>query len=197
MRTSPALFQHAAKAAAKKVHLLQYRQLHAPKAVRSLAVRHRPRAPFSSPVIAVVDTRFFTSSAAFNKKKDKHGRKGDESSGGDSKSSPANTDASSSSDPFDLTQLHKGIGDALARFKDDLHKLRSGGRLNPEAIENLRVHVTKGSNETVKLGELAQVVPKGGRAVTIIVGEEDVSCSDCFFLSFFFPFSFCDLIPLQ
>lgn len=111
-------------------------------------------------------TRLFTSSAPLSKKKDKGGKRSNDI---------VTTDTSPPSDPFDLTQLHNGIADALARFKDDLSKLRSGGRLNPEVIENLRVHLVKGSKETVKLGELAQVVPKGGRSVAIIVGEEDVS----------------------
>jgi ribosome recycling factor len=55
-----------------------------------------------------------------------------------------------------------------------LQKLRTGGRLNPETIEQLRVNLVKGKNETVRLSEVAQVVPKGGRSVAIIVGEEDV-----------------------
>lgn len=121
--------------------------------------------PYSLVIVANA-TRLFTSSAPLSKKKDKSGKRSNDID---------KTDTSPSSDPFDLTQLHNGITDALARFKDDLSKLRSGGRLNPEVIENVRVHLVKGSKETVKLGELAQVVPKGGRSVAIIVGEEDVS----------------------
>jgi len=40
-------------------------------------------------------------------------------------------------------------------------------------IENLRVHL-KGGKESVRLGDLAQVIPKGGRMLTIMVGEEDL-----------------------
>ncbi|QKX54000.1 uncharacterized protein TRUGW13939_01082 [Talaromyces rugulosus] len=120
----------------------------------------------------------FSSSASLSKKKDKNKQKNDEAAAEpDAKNSGgAGSDSSSAvaPDPFDLTQLHDGISDALARLKDDLQKLRSGGRLNPEVIENLRVSVDKNSNETVKLGELAQVVPKGGRSVAIIVGDEEL-----------------------
>ncbi|GES56932.1 putative Hsp70 chaperone [Aspergillus terreus] len=78
-----------------------------------------------------------------------------------------------SDDPFDFSQLHDGIATAVSRLKDDLSKLRAGGRFSTESIESLRVHLTKGSKETVRLGDLAQVVPKGGRMVTILASEED------------------------
>jgi hypothetical protein len=83
--------------------------------------------------------------------------------------------AAAAADPLDLSLLHDGIAEALQRLKDDLSKLRAGGRLNPDVIENLRVHL-KGGKESVRLGDLAQVIPKGGRMLTIMVGEEDVSC---------------------
>ncbi|KAL4802859.1 ribosome recycling factor-domain-containing protein [Aspergillus unguis] len=75
-------------------------------------------------------------------------------------------------DPLDITQLEQGIADAVSRLKDELSKLRMGGRLSPETIEGLRVQLNKGTKETEKLGELAQVVPKGGRMVTVLVSEE-------------------------
>ncbi|KAL5365750.1 Hsp70 protein-domain-containing protein [Aspergillus floccosus] len=78
-----------------------------------------------------------------------------------------------SDDPFDFSQLQDGIATAVSRLKDDLSKLRAGGRFSTESIENLRVHLNKGSKETVRLGDLAQVVPKGGRMVTILASEED------------------------
>jgi hypothetical protein len=116
----------------------------------------------------------FTTSASLSKKKDKNKRNDD----ADSSPAAATTGgAGGAADPFDFTQLQTGISDALTRLREDLQKLRSGGggRLNPEVIEQLRVNLVKGSNETVRLSEVAQVVPKGGRAVAIIVGEEDAS----------------------
>jgi hypothetical protein len=115
--------------------------------------------------------RPFTTSVPLSKKKEKSGKRSNDA---DVASTVSKTNTPPG-DPFDLSQLHIGIADALTRFKDDLSKLRSGGRLNPEVIENLRLHLVKGSKETAKLGELAQVVPKGGRTIAIIVGEEDVS----------------------
>ncbi|GAB1198232.1 hypothetical protein APSETT444_007545 [Aspergillus pseudonomiae] len=84
-----------------------------------------------------------------------------------------------SDDPYDLAQLHHGIAAAVCRLKDELSKLRLGGRLNTDAIENLRVQLSKGSKETLKLGDLAQVVPKGGRMhikpITSAVVSSDLS----------------------
>ena len=60
-------------------------------------------------------------------------------------------------------------------MKSELAKIKAGGR-NPESIENVRVKLNKekGSKETVKLGDLASVVPRG-RNVGVLVGEKDVS----------------------
>ncbi|KAL2005007.1 hypothetical protein VTN00DRAFT_2857 [Thermoascus crustaceus] len=112
--------------------------------------------------------RYFTNSASLNKKKDK-GKKGPDT---DITSKSSKLDPVSN-DPLDLSELHNGIADAISRLKDDLSKLRAGGRFNPDAIENLQVQLSKGNKETVKLGELAQVIPKGGRMVSVLVGEED------------------------
>lgn len=78
-------------------------------------------------------------------------------------------------DPFDFSILQSGIEKSLERLKNDLSKLRTGGRFNPEALENLRVHLTKESKATERLGDLAQVLPKGGRSLMVLVGEKDVS----------------------
>lgn len=106
---------------------------------------------------------FSTSPALQKKKKEKTSTEAASASG-----------SNNAPDPFDFTSLHDGIGRAISRFKEDLQKLRAGGRFNPEVLTNLRVQVSKNSNDKVKLGDVAQVVPKGGRAVTVIVGEEDV-----------------------
>ncbi|KAL4927937.1 ribosome-recycling factor [Aspergillus undulatus] len=106
--------------------------------------------------------RTFSSSSILNKSK-----KRDETS--QVKNAPANV---ASEDPLDLAQLDHGIATAISRLKDELSKLRMGGRLSTETIESLRVQLSKGSKETVKLGELAQVVPKGGRMVSVLVSED-------------------------
>lgn len=78
-------------------------------------------------------------------------------------------------DPHDFSQLHDGIAAALSRLRDELSKMRVGGRFNTVSIENLRVQLSKSSKESIKLGDLAQVVPKGGRMVTILASDEEVS----------------------
>ncbi|KAK2749810.1 hypothetical protein FQN55_003046 [Onygenales sp. PD_40] len=116
--------------------------------------------------------RPFSTSPTLSKKKDKYAKESKK----DSKSSSPSGSSSSSAepdDPFDFSQLQTGISDAVARLKDDISKLRAGGRFNPEAIESLRIPLKKGAKETAKLGELAQVIPKGGRMVTVLVGEEE------------------------
>lgn len=76
-------------------------------------------------------------------------------------------------DPFDFTTLQSEIDTGIENLKNDLSKLRAGGRFNPEVLETIRVQPDKGSNETAKLNDLAQVIPKG-RTVQILVGEKDV-----------------------
>ncbi|EME79326.1 uncharacterized protein MYCFIDRAFT_190278 [Pseudocercospora fijiensis CIRAD86] len=75
-------------------------------------------------------------------------------------------------DPYDFSTLEADIASTLERLKNDLSKLRAGGRFNPEVVENLRVQPDKANNQTVKLSDVAQVIPKG-RIVQILVGEQD------------------------
>jgi ribosome recycling factor len=79
-------------------------------------------------------------------------------------------------DPYDFTTLEEGILKALDKLKNDLSKLRTGGRFNPEVLENLRVHLIKDNKSSERLGDLAQVLPKGGRNLMILVGEKEVIC---------------------
>jgi ribosome recycling factor len=78
-------------------------------------------------------------------------------------------------DPYDFSTLEDGISKVLDKLKNDLSKLRTGGRFNPEVLENLRVHLSKDNKATERLGDLAQVLPKGGRSLMILVGEKEVS----------------------
>ncbi|KAF2460410.1 ribosome recycling factor-domain-containing protein [Lineolata rhizophorae] len=72
---------------------------------------------------------------------------------------------------YDLSNMESGILHALERLTHNLAQLRSGGRFNPEHIENMKVALTKGAKERIKIKELAQVVPKG-RTVLVVVGEQ-------------------------
>lgn len=77
-------------------------------------------------------------------------------------------------DPFDFSELSEAIQKAHTVLKDGLSKLRAGGRFNPEVVENLRVSLEKGTKETVRLGDLAQCVPRG-RVLNVMAGEKQVS----------------------
>ena len=78
-------------------------------------------------------------------------------------------------DPYDFSTLEAGIEKALTRLQDDLSKLRTGGRFNPELLVGVRVQLKKDNKQSVRLGDLAQVVPKGGKSIVVLVGEADVS----------------------
>jgi len=146
----------------------------------------RPQRLFPLYNLAVPSGRqAFSNSPPLCKKKDKS-KKSTPAAG--SEVTKSSNDAEASDDPLALSQLQDDIAAAVFRLKDDLSKLRAGGRLNTEAIESLRVQLSKGSKDTVKLGELAQVVPKGGRMVTILAAEEDVSRGSL--LPIFFPLKY-------
>lgn len=127
----------------------------------------------STPVSPLSHQRTFANSPTLYKKKDKGSKK---ASGSDSspQASPA-TGSSEGPDPFDLSHLETGISTAVSRLKDDLSKLRAGGRFNTATLEGLKVQLSKDIADSFKLGDLAQVVPKGGRMVTILAAEEEVS----------------------
>lgn len=77
-------------------------------------------------------------------------------------------------DPLDFSAFEAAIGRILDSLKVELAKLRQTGR-SPEVIEGLRVKLVKGSKDSVALGEIAQVIPRG-RVLLVAVGEKDV-CS--------------------
>ncbi|KAF7871471.1 hypothetical protein EAF04_003578 [Stromatinia cepivora] len=103
------------------------------------------------------------------KKKDKNNK----SSSSDSSENSSSSSAAEENDPFDFSTLQAGIDKSLEKLKNDLGKLRTGGRFNPEVLEGLRVKLGKDAKESFRLGDLAQVLPKGGRSVVVLVGEKD------------------------
>lgn len=107
--------------------------------------------------------RQFSHTPLLQKKKTRADREAEEES---TTSSPAD-------DPFDFTQLSTSLEKALQKLSVDLSKLRTGGRFNPETLESLRVHLVKDSKKSERLSDLAQVLPKGGRSLSILVGEKD------------------------
>jgi len=109
--------------------------------------------------------RSFTTSASLSKKGNKAARAEQQPT--------AASGSADANDPFDFTTFQSEIDTGIENLKNDLSKLRAGGRFNPEVLETIRVQPDKGSNETAKLNDLAQFVPKG-RTVQILVGEKDV-----------------------
>jgi ribosome recycling factor len=79
-------------------------------------------------------------------------------------------------DPFDMTALETSISETTTKLKDDLASLRTGGRLSPTAIEAIRVTI-KGRNgspdSSANLGDIAQVIKRGGRMLVVQVLDPD------------------------
>ena len=122
--------------------------------------------PFQRPPPSHTSTRTLTTSPALLK----HGGKQESK-----RNVTLATERTKDVDPFDFSELESGIQKALERLKDELGKLRAGGRFNPEVVEALRVELRNGeAKETVRLRDLAQVLPRGGRTVVVLVGEGEV-----------------------
>nr|POF19930.1 ribosome-recycling factor [Quercus suber] len=100
-----------------------------------------------------------------------HLKKGAKAARDEKKATSSDSDAGGE-DPFDFSALETDINTTIERLKDELSKLRAGGRFNPEVLESLRVQPEKSSNKTVRLDDVAQVIPKG-RVVQIVVGEKE------------------------
>ena len=122
---------------------------------------------FQSSIWKPVPLRPFTSSPSLSRKKKKEIAEEEED--------PANAIPPEEvvNEALDFTELEAGYAKNIERLKDELSKLRPGGRLDTEVIEHLRVSL-KGASGTTRLGDLATVVPKGGRAISVIVAEEEV-----------------------
>ncbi|KAF1911262.1 ribosome recycling factor domain-containing protein [Ampelomyces quisqualis] len=74
---------------------------------------------------------------------------------------------------YDVSGLEAQILKAIEKLTHDLSQLRGGGKLSPEVVESLKVQLGGGKQgkETVRLGDIAQVVPRG-RMLNVICGED-------------------------
>jgi ribosome recycling factor len=113
--------------------------------------------------------RTFSTTPTPLKKKDKGKKASDDTPVPDNKAQ-RNRDAEI--DPYDYSTLQAGIDKAIERLKDALSKTRNAGRVSSENIEDLRVELSKGGKK-VRLGDIAAVVPKGGRTMQVFCGEDD------------------------
>ncbi|CAG9989884.1 unnamed protein product [Clonostachys byssicola] len=98
-------------------------------------------------------------------------------------STPNDAAAAEEIDPLDFSALITAFGPIDAHFKAQLQALSHGGRFNPTNLGALTVHVTShemaddasGTMTTVAedfpLSELAQIVPRSGRTISLLVHD--------------------------
>ncbi|KAH8725139.1 ribosome recycling factor domain-containing protein [Phaeosphaeriaceae sp. PMI808] len=74
---------------------------------------------------------------------------------------------------YDVSGLEAQVLKAIEKLTHELSQLRGGGKLNPELVEKLSVQLGTAAEgkQTVKLGDIAQVVPRG-RTLNVLCGEE-------------------------
>ncbi|KAI9894671.1 MAG: hypothetical protein M1814_002027 [Vezdaea aestivalis] len=75
-------------------------------------------------------------------------------------------------DPFNFAALDEAILKTRTRLQHDLANLRGGGRMDPKVVESILVKLDKAGNQRTKLGDIATVVPKGGRSMMLIAGDQ-------------------------
>lgn len=74
---------------------------------------------------------------------------------------------------FDLGDVDAEYARVDERFEKRLQEFRVGGRFNPEVLGQLRVRPDRDSAQSWPLRELAQVVHRGGRSVSILVSDAE------------------------
>ncbi|KAI4130063.1 MAG: hypothetical protein LQ338_001914 [Usnochroma carphineum] len=90
--------------------------------------------------------------------------------------------SSDDADPTDFSTLEAEIDTVVTKLREEIRRIKPGG-VDVEAVENLRVTLkhsganekgaaAKGRKDFVKVGDLAQVVPRG-RVLIILVGEKE------------------------
>lgn len=76
-------------------------------------------------------------------------------------------------DPLNFADVESRLKKASESPVENLKKVKAGGRFNPDLIGALRVQSVGKDGPSYPLRELAQVVPKGGRTISILVHEAD------------------------
>ncbi|OTA75578.1 hypothetical protein M434DRAFT_88348 [Hypoxylon sp. CO27-5] len=75
-------------------------------------------------------------------------------------------------EPLDFADVESRIQRHDEHFREALKKLKTGGRFNPDIVGALRVQPDRKSGATYPLKEVAQIVPRGGRTISILAHEE-------------------------
>ncbi|KAI1408957.1 ribosome recycling factor [Hypoxylon sp. FL1857] len=76
-------------------------------------------------------------------------------------------------EPLDFADVKSRNKRHDEHFREALKKLKTGGRFNPDIVGALRVQPDRKSGATYPLKEVAQIVPRGGRTISILVHEEE------------------------
>ncbi|KAI0410179.1 ribosome recycling factor [Xylaria palmicola] len=102
---------------------------------------------------------------------EKSGSSGGGSGGGGGADEGSKHPQPSPEEPLDFADVESRLQRHEGHFQAALKKLQTGGRFDPDALGALRVTVDRRAEEAYPLRELAQVVPRGGRAVSLLVHE--------------------------
>ncbi|KAG6058976.1 hypothetical protein E4U17_007198 [Claviceps sp. LM77 group G4] len=127
---------------------------------------------------------FHTSSPTFKKRKAAPASNSPPRNSNNTSSSPgpaAEKSAPNPEDPLDFSSLHAVFAATDAHFKAQLQTVLHGGRFNPDNLGALPVSVkpseeANGAHKTTTtfpLRELAQVVPRSGRTISLLVNDRE------------------------
>lgn len=128
--------------------------------------------------------RSFTQTSLLNAKKNKSAGKGSKDEASEEqlpsesrkksrdKFTPSSSSGFDHEAAFDLADVDTEYAKIDERFEKRLQEFKaSGGRFNPELLGNLKVQPDRNSPESYPLNELASVVSRGGRNVSILVTD--------------------------
>ncbi|KAI1424516.1 ribosome recycling factor [Xylaria sp. FL1777] len=76
-------------------------------------------------------------------------------------------------EPLNFADVESRLQKHAEHFRASLKKMQTGARFDPDVIGGLQVTISKKTGEAYPLRELAQVVPRGGRAVSLLVHDEE------------------------
>lgn len=155
---------------------------------RPLLASPAPESPSEPNLDLPRGTRAFHASPAIHKAKKGKKRDGQawvaESSGGSGNSGSGSGSGSgstaedgprhpkpSSEEPLNFADVESRLRKEAEHFKAVFKKVHAGGRFDPDVIGALIVAVDRKAGTSYPLRELAQVVPRGGRAVSLLVHE--------------------------
>ncbi|KAI0126524.1 ribosomal recycling factor [Xylariales sp. AK1849] len=91
----------------------------------------------------------------------------------DSPSSSSQHPKPNPEDVLDFADVRSRIQKNDESAQDALKKIKTGGRFNPDHIGALKVQPDRKDGAAYPIRELAQIVPKGGRTISILVHEPD------------------------